>query len=99
MPGNAKKSTVPDDGEPDLPIPPMEEDEVADLLDNLPRRNVIGLRNRPHLELLYGAALRVTESVNLDVKDLSLSRRTVYVKKGKNVRDRTIPMMRGVQGR
>ena len=84
------------DAASDLPIPPLEEADVAEILDNLPRRNAIDLRNRLHVELLYGAALRIGESVKLDVDDLNLSRRTVHVRNGKGGKQRTLPMLGGV---
>jgi integrase/recombinase XerD len=38
----------------------------------------------------------LSESINLDVKDLDLGKRTVLVRGGKGDKDRQVPMMRGV---
>jgi integrase/recombinase XerC len=86
------------DDELELPTPPLEENDVAVLLDRLPRRNAADLRNRLHLELLYGCALRLGESIALNVDDLDFASRTVRVIDGKGGRNRVIPMMRGVIG-
>ena len=80
----------------DLPPAPLSEEEVAQLFEALPRRSAADLRNRLHLELLYGCALRVSESLHLDVSDLDLRARTVHVRNGKMGKDRLMPMMRGV---
>jgi site-specific recombinase XerD len=92
----ARDLPLPDDGELDLPPAPLSEEEVAQLFEALPRRSAADLRNRLHLELLYGCALRVSESLHLDVSDLDLRARTVHVRNGKMGKDRLMPMMRGV---
>lgn len=81
--------------EPLLPAP-LSEDDVTRLLDIMPRRHVRDLRNRLHVELLYGCALRLSESVNLAVSDLDVRDRTVLVRGGKGDKDRRVPMMNGV---
>lgn len=89
---------IPDDGDLPLPEQPLDEAEVAELLASLPRRDVVDLRNRAHIELLYGCALRLAESVRLDLTDLDFSRCTLQVRAGKGGYDRTIPMMPGTMG-
>jgi site-specific recombinase XerD len=81
----------------DVPLaePPLEEAEVAELIDGLPRRHAVDLRNRLHLELLYGCGLRIGESVALDLRDIDLDARTVRVR-GKGNKERILPLMRGV---
>lgn len=88
---------VPDNGRPDLLPPPLEEHEVRMLIDNIPRHTVVDLRNRCHLELLYGCGLRVSESVGLNLDDLDLAHRTLRVRGtiGKNGKTRVLPVMRG----
>jgi integrase/recombinase XerC len=83
-------------GDGELLEAPMEDAEVADLLDSLPRRDVVDLRNRLHLELLYASGLRVAESLALDVADLDLGGRTLRVRKGKGAKERLVPVMRGL---
>lgn len=92
----ARDITLPPDDEVELPPPPLDEDEIAEIIDGLPRRNVIDLRNRLHIELLYGCALRISESVALDIADIDLNNRTLRVVHGKGDKERQIPMMRGV---
>ena len=94
----ARALKLPAADEVELPKPPLEEEEVHELLDTLPRRDVIDLRNRLHLELLYGCALRVQESVALNLKDIDTSRRTLRVRAGKGGKDRLLPVGRGVMG-
>lgn len=85
-----------DDGADPLPPAPLTEEHVTRLFDLLPRRDAADLRTWLHVELLYGCALRLSESINLDVKDLDLGERTVLVRGGKGDKDRRVPMMRGV---
>jgi site-specific recombinase XerD len=87
---------VMEDGEEPLPPAPLSEEHVRTLFELLPSATVIDLRNRLHVELLYGCALRLSESLNLSVHDLDLSERTVFVRAGKGDKDRIVPMMRGV---
>jgi site-specific recombinase XerD len=91
----ARDLLVPDPDDQPLPVPPLEEDEVADLLDNMPRRNVLDLRNRALLELLYGCGLRASEAVTLDVADLDLRGKTLHVREGKGGKERMLPVGRG----
>jgi integrase/recombinase XerC len=83
------------DSDQPLPQPPLEESEVEALLADLPRADVIDLRNRAHIELLYGCALRLAESVALDISDVSFSRRLVVVRDGKGGKGREVPLMKG----
>lgn len=89
----AEYVSAPDDDQP-LPVPPLEEGDVAKLLDSMPRRNVADLRNRALLELLYGCGLRLEESLNIDLADLDLTQRTLKVR-GKGGRERLLPVGRG----
>ncbi len=91
----ARDLPVPDDEIDDLPKSPLSEAEVADLLDTLPRRTPIHLRNALHLELLYSCGLRVGESVALDLDHVDLHRRTLHVARGKSSRERVVPLVSG----
>jgi integrase/recombinase XerC len=82
-----------DDEAPLLPAP-LSEEQVRLLFELMPSATAIDLRNRLHAELLYGCALRLTETLHLNVLDLG--ERTVFVRGGKGDKDRVVPMMRGV---
>lgn len=64
--------------------------DVVRLLDAPPTSTPEGLRDRAALELLYGAGLRISEVVGLDVDDVDPVERTVRVL-GKGDRERIVP--------
>lgn len=70
---------------------PLTVDEVAALLDAVEPDGPLGLRDRALLELLYGAGLRVSEALGLDLEDLALARGRVRVT-GKGDRQRQVPI-------
>ena len=94
----ARELAVPAWGDEALLVPPLEENEITDLLDGLPRASVKDLRNRLQFELLYSCGLRLRESIRLNVGDVDLISKTLHVRDPKNGRDREIPLMRGVMG-
>ena len=63
----ARDLPIPDDIIPELPKPPLEEAQVADIIDRLPRRSARDLRNRAIIEVRYGCGLRLSEVVMLDM--------------------------------
>lgn len=58
--------------------------------------DTLGLRDRAALALFYGCGLRRSEGLGLDVGDVLLEKGLVYVRKGKNYRERYVPMSGGV---
>jgi integrase/recombinase XerD len=52
----------------------------------------LGVRDRAILEVLYSAALRRMELINLDVRDVDFGRQVILVRQGKGKRDRTVPI-------
>jgi integrase/recombinase XerD len=52
----------------------------------------LGYRDRAMLDIYYGCGLRRNEGVNLDVKDVIFGKDLVYVRKGKNYKERYVPM-------
>jgi integrase/recombinase XerD len=68
-------------------------DEVARLIE-VPASDLLGRRDRAMLETLYGAGLRISELVGLDVDDVDLDRRALHVRAGKGARDRHVPVGR-----
>jgi len=64
--------------------------QIAALLDAPPRTGASGARDRAGLELMYGAGLRISELVGLDVDDVDLVDNLVVVR-GKGDRERIVP--------
>jgi integrase/recombinase XerD len=57
----------------------------------------LGIRDRAILSLYYGCGLRRTEGANLDVKDILLKERLVFVRAGKGYKERYVPMTGAVK--
>jgi integrase/recombinase XerD len=70
---------------------PLPVDEVAALLDVPDVATPVGLRDRAILEVLYGAGLRISELVGLDVDDVDLEEGFVRVL-GKGGKEREVPL-------
>lgn len=70
---------------------PLSIDDMAALLDAPAEETPEGLRDRAILELLYGAGLRVSELVGLDVDDVDLEAGAVRVL-GKGGKEREVPL-------
>jgi integrase/recombinase XerD len=66
-------------------------DEVEALLE-LPADDLLGRRDRAILETLYGAGLRISELVGLDVDDVDLDSATLLVRAGKGSKSRRVPL-------
>ncbi|MEP7360478.1 MAG: site-specific tyrosine recombinase XerD [Chloroflexota bacterium] len=65
--------------------------QVEALLEAPDAATELGLRDRALLELLYACGLRVSEALNLDLEDISLSEGSVRVI-GKGDRERRLPV-------
>ena len=52
----------------------------------------IGLRDRAMLSIFYGCGLRRNEGVNLDTSDILQNNNLLYVRKGKNYKERYVPI-------
>ena len=59
--------------------------------------DVLGIRDRAILSVYYGCGLRRGEGQNLNVDDVLLKEKRIYVRKGKNYRQRYVPMGEGVK--
>jgi integrase/recombinase XerD len=59
--------------------------------------DILGLRDRAILAVYYGCGLRRSEGLHLDMKDVLLDRNLLYVRKGKNYKERYVPMTAGVR--
>ena len=60
----------------------------------LPSKDVLGRRDVSILEILYGAGLRISELVDLDVDDVDLDDATLLVRAGKGSKARRVPLGR-----
>jgi integrase/recombinase XerD len=49
-------------------------------------------RDRAMLTILYGCGLRRTEAVSLDISDIQTDKGYIYVRKGKNYKERFVPI-------
>jgi integrase/recombinase XerD len=72
---------------------PLTVDEVTTLLAVPSDAQPAGLRDRAILEVLYGAGLRISELVGLDVDDVDLEEGSVKVL-GKGSKERVVPLGR-----
>ncbi len=66
-------------------------------LQNACDSDVLGMRDKAMLAVYYGCGLRRNEGLNLDVNDILFSKNLVYVRKGKNYKERYVPMAEGVK--
>lgn len=57
-----------------------------------------GLRDRAMLSVYYGCGLRRTEGVMLEMSDVQFNRGMLHVRKGKNYKERYVPMTGRVSG-
>jgi site-specific recombinase XerD len=54
--------------------------------------DVLSLRNRALLEVVYSAGLRSSEAVGLDLGDVNFEQEIVHVRNGKGAKDRVVPL-------
>lgn len=76
-----------------LPVAP-EAGAVEQLLEAPPTDTALGARNRALLEVLYGAGLRRSECVALDLQDVDGDKdgMTIHVRHGKRDKERFVPL-------
>ncbi|HQW96411.1 MAG TPA: tyrosine-type recombinase/integrase, partial [Saprospiraceae bacterium] len=60
-------------------------------------KSLWGHRDRIILALYYGCGLRCAEGIALDTTDIDFTRGLIHIRKGKNYRERYVPMSRGVK--
>lgn len=72
---------------------PLSVQDVMKLLASPPAGTPVGLRDRAVLETLYGAGIRISELVGLDVDDVDLEEGSVRVF-GKRSKEREVPLGR-----
>ena len=66
--------------------------EQVERLIGSPPRDLLGRRDTAMLEVLYGAGLRISELVALDVDDVDLDEGVVHVRSGKGGKGRLVPL-------
>ncbi len=55
--------------------------------------DLLGIRDRAMLSVFYGCGLRRNEGASLEVKDVQFNRSVLHVRKGKNYKQRYVPMV------
>jgi len=71
--------------------------EEIKALYNACDNSTLGIRDRAMLSVYYGCGLRREEGIHLDVKDIGLKERLIYVQKGKGNRERYVPMSESIK--
>ena len=96
---NLKKDPTAKVGTPKRPrsLPKAISVEDAERLIGQPADDLLGRRDRAILEMLYGAGLRISELVALDVDDVDLDERSVLVRSGKGGKGRRVPFGRAAK--
>lgn len=77
-----------------LPRRVLTKTEARRLMNAPSRSTVQGRRDRALLEVLYGAGLRKSECLRLDVTDVDLGQELLLVRSGKGKKDRIVPLTR-----
>lgn len=52
----------------------------------------LSLRDKAMLTIMYGCGLRRTEALSLDITDIQADKKYIYVRKGKNYKERIVPI-------
>jgi site-specific recombinase XerD len=79
------------------PAEPLTESEVRALLDAIPGRGPLALRNRALVALLWATGLRIAEAVDLHPRDLDDALTTARVREGKGRQARVAAFMDGAE--
>ena len=104
-PAPIKRSTRIDKTERILKIQVLTQQEVKTLYHGIPdthqwlsfeKRQAKQYELKLIFALFYGCGLRKSEGYNLQMKDIDFERKTIFVKQGKNNKDRIVPMSDGV---
>lgn len=75
-----------------LPRNTLSESEVRRILRTPDKSDLLGVRDRAILEVLYSTGIRRMELAHLELPDLHLERRTLLIRSGKGGRDRMVPV-------
>jgi integrase/recombinase XerD len=72
-------------------------EDIERLIEAPAPDDLLGRRDRAMLETLYGAGLRISELVALDVDDVDLDKGSVLVRAGKGEKSRLVPVGRAAR--
>jgi len=78
-----------------FPAEPLSVTDIGKLLDacdRFSRSDTTRLRNRALIVMLWRVGLRITEALSLEVRDIDLSERTIFVRDGKGHKARVLPI-------
>jgi len=68
----------------------LEPEEVYRLLEVIPTRSMIALRNRVILQVMAECATRVSETLDIRPRDVNIAEKRIYIENGKGGRSRTV---------
>lgn len=71
--------------------------EEIKALYNATDDSILGLRERAILSVFYGCGLRSKEGTSLDLEDILLEKKLLYVRKGKQYKERYVPFVKSQQ--
>lgn len=86
-------------------IEPLTQQEIKNLYDCIPdtypsypfkERQAKQYELKLVFALYYGCGLRLSEGYRLELQDIDFDRKTVFIRQGKNYKDRIVPMSTGV---
>lgn len=75
-----------------LPRGVLSKKEIGELLSKPNLESPLGMRDRAILEVFYSTGIRVSELCNLTIHDLNLNIGELRVNRGKNKKDRIVPL-------
>ena len=105
VPSPLNRRIIVDEAERIRKIDPFTVEEIKTLqalIDETYPASGYRLRQLKHYQLklifalFYGCGLRLSEGLNLTAKEIDFNRRTVFVRQGKNYKDRIVPMSENV---
>jgi len=73
-------------------VPIFTKDEIEKLYATC-ADDLLGIRDRAMLSVFYGCGLRRNEGANLALKDVEFNRSMLHVRKGKNYKERYVPIV------
>lgn len=76
---------------PSLPVV-LSIEEIEKLIQQPDTSTTGGIRDRAILELFYSTGIRRTELCNLNIQDVAINRKTLFIHQGKGKKDRLIPI-------